>query len=524
MPRSSRAPSVRTAASVVRELLGVSSLQGSAPRRRRRGRRRRGGSRRPAGRTRAPRRTSAASRRRRGAARRRSRPPRTARRDRPRTRAARSARRAAKSSESAPRPRSAARPRAGHRGGQHLVGQEVQRALGFGGHAKSATKRTLRSPAVLRARALSPPRRRRSGRAARARRARAGARLHVACGYHPGLAEAPRGCAARTGASSRSRRRRRPSQQRAGMRTRGCARCRSPGAGARVASRARRRSARRRSTRAAGRAASSLRRRRSARARRRARSRAAPRAPAPARRRRAGRRRGTGSTGCRPRLASRRVLAAGLRPPRALIDEVHGPVAASARRSRRCACAAAVRASGCTMATSEVRLMAELCSATSISATPRVPGVDRPRAASADPARRARRPRAASRGARRVASAVGAVDVAVEPGKGGQRRGDHRQPGSEVLVDLHREDARGELVDRVGDDRGLGAAQHVGQLPVGAPADAGGCWARRRSSETSVDGSPSADRSDEHDVPVGSLPGERRRAGRCRAWWPRSRR
>ena len=58
-----------------------------------------------------------------------------------------------------------------------------------------------------------------------------------------------------------------------------------------------------------------------------------------------------------------------------------------------------------------------------------------------------------------------------DPGEGGQRRGDHRQTGRQVLIDLHREDALGELVAGIGDQPDVCRPQYVRQLRVGAPAE-----------------------------------------------------
>ncbi len=67
--------------------------------------------------------------------------------------------------------------------------------------------------------------------------------------------------------------------------------------------------------------------------------------------------------------------------------------------------------------------------------------------------------------------ASGAARHVGDAGEGGQRRRDHRQARGEVLVDLHREDALGQRVARVGDQPGVGRPQHVGQLAVGAGAE-----------------------------------------------------
>ena len=72
----------------------------------------------------------------------------------------------------------------------------------------------------------------------------------------------------------------------------------------------------------------------------------------------------------------------------------------------------------------------------------------------------------------------------------GQRRRDHRQAGGQVLVDLHREDALGQLVARVGDQPGVGAAQHVGQLARRRAGRAGGCSARPRAPRRRCAGRP----------------------------------
>ena len=113
-----------------------------------------------------------------------------------------------------------------------------------------------------------------------------------------------------------------------------------------------------------------------------------------------------------------------------------------------------------------------------------------------------------------------AVTIPSTPRERGQRRGDHRQPGSQVLVDLHREDARGQLVERVGDERRVGAAQDVRELVVGARAEQVHVGLALASAETSVLGSPSAHGSDQREGPVGPRGERAPPAARRRAWWP----
>ena len=88
----------------------------------------------------------------------------------------------------------------------------------------------------------------------------------------------------------------------------------------------------------------------------------------------------------------------------------------------------------------------------------RVPGVA---AAAAGSARRARSGESAASSSlerRPWTRRRGAVTMPSTPRKRRQRRGHDRQPGRQVLVDLHREDARGELV-----------ARRRGSAPASAP-------------------------------------------------------
>ena len=75
-------------------------------------------------------------------------------------------------------------------------------------------------------------------------------------------------------------------------------------------------------------------------------------------------------------------------------------------------------------------------------------------------ARRSGLSAASSRSAASTSSVASPIDVdPLDPLQRRQRRAEDRQAGGEVLVDLHREDAAGEVVDRVGDQAGVGAPQ-----------------------------------------------------------------
>ena len=253
--------------------------------------------------------------------------------------------------------------------------------------------------------------------------------------------------------------------------------------------RARRRRSGRRRSRARGRGSRRARRpARPARARRRARTRR--RRPPGARRRR---RAGAAQPARGHRLAQldpgdraegwRRA-----RPPRSArtAGQTAGAPPARARR-RRCAPPGRERSTGVWVATS--RSLTARRSPAAISSQARVPRV---RGGGASSARRDARgcPRRAPVEQRGDALGVGRAGDLRDPGERGQRRGDHGQPGGEVLVDLHREDARGERVARVGDQAGVGRAQDVGQLARRSAGRAGGCSARRRAPRCRRAGSP----------------------------------
>ena len=124
----------------------------------------------------------------------------------------------------------------------------------------------------------------------------------------------------------------------------------------------------------------------------------------------------------------------------------------------------------------------------------RSPRGGRPRSARARPPSappRAGQSSARARSTRRSSPARRRLRPPHGLGERRQRGGDDGQAGGEVLVHLHREDrARSASLIAYGMSAGVGAAQHGGQLGVGARRRAGGRSGARSSAETSVPGSP----------------------------------
>ena len=107
-----------------------------------------------------------------------------------------------------------------------------------------------------------------------------------------------------------------------------------------------------------------------------------------------------------------------------------------------------------------------------------------PRSPRSGPPRSARRPPASARPSARALSAASSALQPPRPARGvvddverldacerRQRRAEDRQAGGQVLVDLHREDAAGEVVDLVGDQARVGSPQDGRQVAPAARAD-----------------------------------------------------